>query len=130
MSLRRLPVQRLLQPLPLPTPPLSPSLQPIRRRCRLQAFPMRASVSYRSRSERGTLCQPLHLMRRLETLYPTNIIGSSTGPNGQIDDNHLRIFSAGPESSPSRQLARAVYWIDFTMTPDMIIELQERGFSK
>lgn len=54
-----------------------------------------------------------------------DIIGSSTGPNGQIDDNHLRIFSAGPESSPSRQLARAVYWIDFTMTPDMIIELQD-----
>ncbi len=54
-----------------------------------------------------------------------DIIGSSTGPNGQIDDNHLRIFSAGPDSSPSRQLARAVYWIDFTMTPDMIIELQD-----
>jgi len=54
-----------------------------------------------------------------------DIIGSSTGPNGEIDDNHLRIFSAGPESSPSRQLARAVYWIDFTMTPDMIIELQD-----
>ncbi len=54
-----------------------------------------------------------------------DIIGSSTGPNGQIDDNHMRIFSAGPESSPSRQLARAVYWIDFTMTPDMIIELQD-----
>ncbi len=54
-----------------------------------------------------------------------DIIGSSTGPNGQIDDNHLRIFSVGPESSPSRQLARAVYWINFAMVPEMIIELQD-----
>jgi hypothetical protein len=54
-----------------------------------------------------------------------DIIGSSTGSSGAIDDNHLRIFSAGPESSPSRQLARAVYWIDFTMVPDMQIMLQE-----
>jgi hypothetical protein len=54
-----------------------------------------------------------------------DIIGSSTGSSGAIDDNHLRIFSAGPESSPSRQLARAVYWIDFTMVPDMQIMLQD-----
>ncbi len=54
-----------------------------------------------------------------------DIIGSSTGPTGQIDDSHLRIFSAGPETSPSRQLARAVYWIDFTMDPDMQIMVQD-----
>jgi hypothetical protein len=58
-------------------------------------------------------------------MFNMDIIGSSTGANGEIDDNHIRIFSAGPESSPSRQLARAVYWIDFTMTPNMIIELQD-----
>ncbi len=54
-----------------------------------------------------------------------DIIGSSTGPTGQIDDNHVRIFSAGPETSRSRQLARAVYWIDFTMVPDMQMVLQD-----
>lgn len=54
-----------------------------------------------------------------------DIIGSSTGPNGQIDDNQMRVFSAGPETSPSRQLARAVYWIDFNMVPEMQLLLQD-----
>lgn len=58
-------------------------------------------------------------------MFNLDIIGSSTGPNGQVLDNQMRIFSAGPETSPSRQLARAVYWIDFTMTPDMQIVLQD-----
>lgn len=61
----------------------------------------------------------------VDYVFNMDIIGSSTGPNGQIDDNHMRIFSAGPETSPSRQLARAVYWIDFNMTPDMQIVLQD-----
>ncbi len=58
-------------------------------------------------------------------MFNLDIIGSSTGPNGQVVDNQMRIFSAGPETSLSRQLARAVYWIDFTMTPDMQIILQD-----
>ncbi len=36
-----------------------------------------------------------------------DIIGSSTAPNGAIDPNSIRVFSADPNNSPSRQLARS-----------------------
>lgn len=37
-----------------------------------------------------------------------DIIGSSTGSNGQIDATSIRMFSAEPNNSPSRQLARSL----------------------
>jgi hypothetical protein len=53
-----------------------------------------------------------------------DIIGSRTGPNGQVDDR-LRIFSAGPVDSVSRQLARAVYWVDYNLVPTMEVTIQD-----
>jgi hypothetical protein len=41
-----------------------------------------------------------------------DIIGSSTGPNGAINDTQIRLFSEGPDSSPSRQLARTLQFIN------------------
>ena len=37
-----------------------------------------------------------------------DIIGSSTGADGEVRDSELRIYSQGPNESPSRQLARAM----------------------
>lgn len=61
----------------------------------------------------------------VDAMLSLDIIGSQTGPNGEIDANHLRLFSAGPEDSPSRQLARSIYWIGFNLSPDMQIIVQD-----
>jgi Peptidase family M28 len=61
----------------------------------------------------------------VDAMLSLDIIGSQTGPNGEIDTNHLRVFSAGPEDSPSRQLARSIYWIGFNLSPDMQILVQD-----
>lgn len=61
----------------------------------------------------------------VDAMLNLDIIGSQTGPNGEIDANRMRVFSLGPEDSPSRQLARAIYWIGFNLSPDMQIVLQD-----
>jgi hypothetical protein len=53
-----------------------------------------------------------------------DIIGSSMGPNGAFDDNHIRLFSAEPNNSPSRQLARMLNLITARYVPDMSIILE------
>jgi hypothetical protein len=58
---------------------------------------------------------------QLNAMFSLDIIGSQTGPNGAVDDRHLRVFSAGPNESPSRQLARAINLLDFNLNPNMEI---------
>jgi Peptidase family M28 len=53
-----------------------------------------------------------------------DIIGSSTGPDGSIDDRRLRIFSADPNESRSRQLARSLNLIASRLAPDMEVVVQ------
>ena len=48
-----------------------------------------------------------------------DIIGSDTGPDGSIDDKDLRLYSADPNESTSRQLAREMNLIGARMDPAM-----------
>lgn len=61
-----------------------------------------------------------------EVRYMINldIIGSSSGPDGQRDDSHIRLFSAEPNDSPSRFLARQLDLFGDLYMPGMDIELQ------
>jgi len=45
---------------------------------------------------------------RIDAVLNNDIIGNSHGGNGTVDAASLRVFSEGPEDSPSRQLARYV----------------------
>lgn len=53
-----------------------------------------------------------------------DIIGSSTGPDGDINDHEIRLFSADPNDSGSRQLARALNLVAVRHVPEMKIVVQ------
>lgn len=53
-----------------------------------------------------------------------DIIGSSTDPNGALDDTHIRLFSAEPNDSSSRVLARMINLIAARYIPDMSVTLE------
>ncbi len=67
---------------------------------------------------------------RIDAMLNLDIIGSSTGPDGSINDREIRLFSAGddtlsdPSNSSSRQLARALQLIGRRHAPDMAILMQ------
>ncbi|MDX2162275.1 MAG: M20/M25/M40 family metallo-hydrolase [bacterium] len=56
-----------------------------------------------------------------------DIIGSSTGPDGSINDREIRLFSAEPNESGSRVLARNLQFMARRHAPDMAIILQPQG---
>ena len=53
-----------------------------------------------------------------------DIIGSDVGPNGEVDPRAIRVFSAEPNSSSSRQLARQLALFVGTYMDDVTIVLQ------
>lgn len=67
--------------------------------------------------------EPIHV----DAMLNMDIIGSSTGPLGNINNDTMRIFSAGPNDSPSRQLARAVTWINQNLNRNTGYVLQDAG---
>jgi hypothetical protein len=56
---------------------------------------------------------------QLNAMISLDIIGSQTGPNGAVDDRHIRVFSAGPNESTSRQVARAIRLLGYNLMPSM-----------
>jgi hypothetical protein len=46
--------------------------------------------------------------RRIDAVLNNDIIGNVTGGDGIVDSSGLRVFSEGPEDSPSRALARFI----------------------
>lgn len=54
-----------------------------------------------------------------------DVIGSSTGPTGQVNDRQIRLYSEGPNESPSRQFARALNFIGFNYMPDLELAMQD-----
>ncbi len=66
----------------------------------------------------------------IDAMFSLDIIGSNTGPNGEVNDKNLRIFSAGPNdgvgTSRSRQLARAVQLIDALYFPTIQIIIEDK----
>jgi hypothetical protein len=54
-----------------------------------------------------------------------DIVGSSTGADGEVRDNELRIYSQGPNESPSRQLARSLNLLVLNYMPNFSLVLQD-----
>lgn len=44
----------------------------------------------------------------IDAVFNNDIVGNTTGGNGVVDGASVRVFSQGPEDSPSRQLARYI----------------------
>jgi tetratricopeptide (TPR) repeat protein len=61
----------------------------------------------------------------IKVMFSLDIIGSQTGPNGEIIDNQIRIYSEGPNESPSRQLARTIQLIASAYTPQMSVIVKD-----
>ena len=52
-------------------------------------------------------------------------IGSPRDADGNVDSGSLRVYSAGPADSPSREAARAVELVALNHVPDLAFALQE-----
>ncbi|MEO8609489.1 MAG: M20/M25/M40 family metallo-hydrolase [Chloroflexota bacterium] len=66
----------------------------------------------------------------VNAMFSLDIIGSQTGPSGEIVDNVIRVFSDGPNDPPgtgftSRQLARAIQFAAATYTPQMTVSVED-----
>lgn len=60
---------------------------------------------------------------QIEALLNNDIIGSDISGDGRSANNHLRVFSEGPEDSPSRSLARYTKEIAERYVPSMTVDL-------
>jgi hypothetical protein len=64
--------------------------------------------------EQGLVGARLHAERmaeegvRIDAIFNNDIVGNARGGNGIVDSRTIRVFSEGPEDSPSRQLARYI----------------------
>ncbi len=77
---------------------------------------------------RGSIAFAKYLQERqisVNAMLNLDIIGSMTGPNGQINDRQIRVFSAGPNTSPSRQLARTLELVSLRYLPAMQVVVQD-----
>jgi hypothetical protein len=63
----------------------------------------------------------------IEAMLNNDIIGSDVAGNGQSATNVLRVFAAGPEDSPSRDLGRYVKQIAERFVPSMQVHMVFRG---
>ncbi len=60
---------------------------------------------------------------QIEALLNNDIIGSDISGDGRSANNHLRVFSEGPEDSPSRELARYTKEVAERYVPSMTVDL-------
>jgi len=64
--------------------------------------------------EQGLVGARLHAQRAvaegipIDAVFSNDIVGGSVGGNGIVDSRTIRIFSEGPEDSPSRHMARYI----------------------
>ncbi len=61
----------------------------------------------------------------VDAMLNLDIIGSYQGANGTVDDRNIRLFSAGPDASSSRRLARIIELIGTRHVSHMTILLQD-----
>jgi hypothetical protein len=66
---------------------------------------------------------------QIDAMFSLDIIGSSTGPNGEVIEDQIRLFSSGPnegvEMSKSRALARAVQFYNTMYFPTMRVIMED-----
>jgi peptidase M28-like protein len=63
---------------------------------------------------------------RIDAVFNNDITGNSQGGNGTIDGATVRVFSEGPEDSPSRHLARYIRWHAALYVPGHVVRLIAR----
>jgi hypothetical protein len=66
----------------------------------------------------------------INAMFSLDIIGSQTGPNGEVISDEIRVFSEGPNDAPgsgfnSRQLARAIQFVAANYTPEMNVIVED-----
>jgi hypothetical protein len=61
--------------------------------------------------------------RKIEAVLNNDIIGSIESGDGRVDDTTVRVFSAGPEDSGSRQLARYVKDVGERYVPSLKVDV-------
>lgn len=82
--------------------------------------------------EQGLVGAGLHAERiaaegiPVEAVLSNDIVGNSEGGNGILDSRTVRVFSVGPEDSPSRQLARFVREVGARYVPGHEVRLIAR----
>ena len=64
---------------------------------------------------------------QIEAVLNNDIIGSDRAGNGQSATHVLRVFAAGPEDSPTRELGRYVKQIAERYVPSMQVQMLFRG---
>jgi hypothetical protein len=64
---------------------------------------------------------------QIEAVLNNDIIGSAAAGNGQSATNVLRLFAAGPEDSPARELGRYVKQIGERLVPSVHVNMIFRG---
>lgn len=103
----------------------------------MSQYPQRSTVMFvafgaEEYQRRGSIAFVEEYLRpnNIDISYMLNmdIIGSSSGPNGSIIDNRVRLYSAGSDDmAPSRQLARALNLIAARYVPGMTVDVQGVG---
>ncbi|MGE0042083.1 MAG: M20/M25/M40 family metallo-hydrolase [Vicinamibacterales bacterium] len=82
--------------------------------------------------EQGLVGAKLHAQRAdeqhtpIEAVFNNDIVGNATGGNGIVDAESVRVFSEGPEDSPSRQLARFIRRVAGRYVPSHRVRLIAR----
>jgi hypothetical protein len=82
--------------------------------------------------EQGLIGAYLHAQKAqaekadITAVFNNDIVGNITGGSGMVDDATVRVFSDGPEDSPSRQLARHVAKVAPLYVPGHRVLLQAR----
>lgn len=85
-----------------------------------------------SGEEQGLVGARLHAQKavregtRIDAVFNNDIIGNSRGGNGIVDGRTVRVFSQGPEESPSRELARYIRTTSSPYVPGHHIRLIAR----
>lgn len=102
---------------------LSASLEPPRATVLFAAFSAEEIGREGSKAFVRDYIQPYDL--EVTAMINMDIIGSSTGPDGEVRDRELRIYSSGPNESAARQLARAMNLIVLNYMADFTLVLQD-----
>jgi hypothetical protein len=82
--------------------------------------------------EQGLVGALLHAQRakaegwRIDAVFNNDMLGNAAGGNGAVDSASVRVFSEGPEDSPSRQVARYVARVGARYLPGHRVRLLAR----
>ncbi len=64
---------------------------------------------------------------QIDGMWANDIVGGTHAPRGVADSTHMRLFSADPPSSPSRELARYTLRASSGLEPNVAIRLVARS---